>query len=147
MHNYLARLNQAARIMLLQYGHVRYLENAVDAFLQYLLFTEEAPLTDRVNGTSTFAQEFAAIGPRDSKGRSLRDFDLKTRLFKYPCSYLIYSEAFDELPALLKETIYRRLFDILDGKAKEFESIQPQTRVAIREILRETKKGLPAYWN
>jgi hypothetical protein len=147
MHNYLARLNQAARIMLLQYGHVKYLQSAVDSFLEYLLFTEEAPLTTRVNGASGFAQEFAAAGPKDSKGRSLRDFDLRTRLFKYPCSYLIYSEAFDELPAPLKETIYKRLFDILSGKDKEFEAIQPQTRLAILEILRETKPGLPAYWN
>ena len=146
MHNYLARLNQAARIMLLQYGHVRYLESAVDAFLQYLLFTEEAPLSARVNGTSGFAQAFAAQGPKDSRGRSLRDFDLRTRLFKYPCSYLIYSEAFDELPGLLKETIYKRLFDVLTGKDQESESIQPQTRLAILEILRETKSGLPPYW-
>ena len=146
MHNYLARLNQAARIMLLQYGHVKYLETAVDAFLQYMLFTEEAPLTDRVTGTSAFAQEFAAVGPRDSKGRSLRDFELRTRLFKYPCSYLIYSEAFDELPGALKDAIYKRLFDILAGNAKESEAIQPQTRLAILEILRETKPDLPGYW-
>jgi hypothetical protein len=147
MHNFLARLNQAARITLLQYGHVRYLQSAVDGFLKYLLFTEEAELTESVNGTSEFAKEFAALGPKDSKGRSLREFDLRTRMFKYPCSYLIYSEAFDELPAALKETIYKRLFDILNGKDKEFESIQPQTRLAILEILRETKPGLPAYWN
>lgn len=147
MHNFLARLNQAARITLLQYGHVRYLQSAVDGFLKYLLFTEETELTESVNGTSEFAKEFAALGPKDSKGRSLREFDLRTRLFKYPCSYLIYSEAFDELPAALKEVIYKRLFDILNGKDKEFESIQPQTRLAILEILRETKSGLPAYWN
>jgi hypothetical protein len=111
-----------------------------------MLFTEEAPLTARVTGTSAFAGEFAAEGPKDSKGRSLRDFDLRTRLFKYPCSYLIYSEAFDALPGALKETIYKRLFDILTGKDKASESIQPQTRLAILEILRETKAGLPVYW-
>jgi hypothetical protein len=146
MHNYLARLNQAARITLLQYGHVRYLQSAVDAFLKYLLFTEEAELTAPVNGTSEFAREFAMAGLKDSKGRSLRDFDLRRRMFKYPCSYLIYSKAFDELPGPLKETIYKRLFEILNGKDKEFESIQPQTRLAILEILRETKTDLPKYW-
>jgi hypothetical protein len=147
MHNYMARLNQAARLMLLQYGHVRYLQSAVDSFLEYMLFLEEAPLNARVAGTSGFSAQFAAEGPRDSKGRSLRDFDLRTRLFKYPCSYLIYSEAFDELPAPLKEAIYKELFDILTGKDKQSESIQPQTRLAILEILRETKQRLPAYWN
>jgi len=147
MHNYLARLNQAARITLAQYGHVKYLQSAVDGFLKYLLFTEETELTAAVNGTSEFAKEFAAAGPKDSKGRSLRDLDLRTRMFKYPCSYLIYSEAFNELPGALKETIYKRLFDILNGEDRDFETLQSQTRRAILEILRETKTGLPAYWN
>jgi hypothetical protein len=78
--------------------------------VRYLLFTDEAPLTDPVKGDSGFAEEFAARGPRDSKGRSLRDFDLHTRLFKYPCSYLIYSADFDVLPSPAKEYVYRRLF-------------------------------------
>ena len=63
--------------------------------MKYLLFCGEAKLTDPVAGTSDFAEEFAARGPFDEKGRSLREFDLTTRLFKYPCSYLIYSKAFD----------------------------------------------------
>jgi len=32
------------------------------------------------------------------------------------------------------------------GEDKDFERIQPQTRLAILEIVRETKLGLPAYW-
>jgi hypothetical protein len=147
MHNYLARLNYAARIALLQYGHVRYLQSAIDGFLKYALFTEEAALTAPVTGTSAFAKEFAAAGRKDSKGRSLRDFDLRTRMFKYPCSYLIYSEAFDELPGLLKEAIYKRLFEVLTGEEEEFESISPDIRQAIFEIIRETRSGLPGYWN
>ena len=146
MHNYLARLNYAARIALLQYGHVRYLQSAIDGFLKYALFTEEAALTAPVTGTSAFAKEFAAAGRKDSKGRSLRDFDLRTRMFKYPCSYLIYSEAFDELPGLLKEAIYKRLFEVLTGEEEEFESLSPDTRQAILEIIRETRSGLPDYW-
>jgi hypothetical protein len=146
MHNYLARLHYAAKIALLQYGHVKYLQSAIDGFLKYLLFTEETQLAAPINGSSEFAKEFAAAGPKDSKGRSLRDFDLQTRMFKYPCSYLIYSEAFDELPQPLKEAIYRRLFEILSGKDKEFESSPPDTKLAILEILRDTKAGLPAYW-
>lgn len=146
LHNYLARLNYAARITLLQYGHVRYLQTAIDGFLKYSLFTEEAELTAPVTGTSGFVRQFADTGPKDSKGRSLRDFDLRTRIFKYPCSYLIYSEAFDELPGPLKDVIYQRLFDILTGKDEEFESIPAEARRAILEIIRETKPGLPAYW-
>ena len=88
-----------------------------EAVVQYMLFRDEARLTDRIEGTSSFASDFAARGPRDSKGRSLRDFDLKTRLFRYPCSYLIYSRAFDSLPGEVKEYIYQRLWEILNGRA------------------------------
>jgi hypothetical protein len=148
MHNFITRLNYAARVTLAQYGHVRYLQSAVDSFLKYLLFTEEAELTAPVKGPSNFTKDFASVGPKDSKGRSLRDLDLRTRMFKYPCSYLIYSEAFDALPGALKETIYHRLFDILTDKdaSSDFESISHASKRSILEILRETKPDLPAYW-
>ena len=65
------------------------IKHACESLVKYLLFCEEAPITTKLRGTTTFAEEFAARGPRDKKGRSLRDFDLERRLFKYPCSYLI----------------------------------------------------------
>jgi len=116
--------------------------------VQYLLFSGETKLTGKLKGTSTFAAEFAGRGPRDAKGRSLRDFDLKTRLFKYPCSYLIYSEAFDALPMSVKDRVYRRLREILTGVGaeKEYAHLTAADRQTIREILVETKKGLPGYW-
>jgi hypothetical protein len=67
--------------------------------VDYMLFVDEAPFTSRIQGNSGFAQKFAGAGPRDNKGRSLRDLDLETRLLKHPCSYMIYSPAFDGLPA------------------------------------------------
>ena len=99
-------------------------------------------------GVSSFAMEYAAAGPRDSRGRSLRQFDLKTRLFKYPCSYLIYTDAFDALPAPMKAQVYQRLHEILTGKdtSAAFQKIPTETKRAILEILRETKPGLPDYW-
>ena len=72
--------------------------NVSEALLEYLLFRDEAPLKGPVKGTSAFAKEFQQGGPRDSKGRSLGQLDLHQRLLRYPCSYLIYSEAFDALP-------------------------------------------------
>jgi hypothetical protein len=124
------------------------LQAAGDAVVKHLLFTDEAPLTDRIEGTSSFAQDFAARGPRDSKGRSLRDFDLQTRLFRYPCSYLIYSRSFDALPGEVKDYVYRRLWDTLTGPQAEQEAphLSAEDRQAIVEILRETKDGLPEYW-
>lgn len=119
-----------------------------DDLLKSLLFSGEAPLSERVAGTSDFAKEFAARGPFDSKHRSLRDFDLSTRLFRYPCSYLIYSEAFDRLPDEVRGYVLRRLYDVLTGKDtdKAFAHLSATDRAAILGILRETKPNLPAYW-
>jgi hypothetical protein len=113
-----------------------------------LLFIEEAPLTEPIQGNSGFTDWFAAQGPKDGKGRSLREFDLKTRLFQYPCSYLVYSEAFDALPSPLKTKLYDRLWEILTGKdsSSDFENLSSETRQAILQILVETKTGLPENW-
>jgi hypothetical protein len=64
---------------------------------------------------STFTKTFPNRGPRDSDGRSLRDFDLQSRLFRYRLSYMIYSDVFDGLPARLQERVYQRLHDVLTG--------------------------------
>lgn len=117
------------------------IEKAGDALVRYLLFSGEAKLTGPIEGTSDYAKEFAARGPRDSQGRSLRDFDLEKRIFKYPCSYLIYSDAFNALPREMKEYVYRRLRAILttDEPTSEFVHLSPHDRRSILEILLETK--------
>ena len=122
--------------------------SASDKLVKLMLFSEETKLTAVVKGSSKFAQEFSRQGPRDKKSRSLRDFNLRTRLFRYPCSYLIYSESFEKLPPKCQEVVYRRLWDVLTGKdrSKPFQHLTPTDRLAIREILIATKKGLPAYW-
>lgn len=86
-------------------------ENAAEPLVRALLFSGAAPLSDPITGTSPFAKEFAALGPRDKQGRSLRDLDLKTRLLRYPCSPLVYSDAFDALPAPAKDYVCQRLRD------------------------------------
>jgi hypothetical protein len=148
MHNYITRLHYEADIALKTYGHVRYLKPIVEGFLKYMLFTEEAPITSEIRGVSKFREEFQAMGPKDSQGRSLRDFDLKTRLFKYPCSYLIYSASFDALPSPVKDEIYKRLYEILSGddESGNYDNINSERRRAILDILRQTKAGLPTYW-
>jgi hypothetical protein len=122
----------------------RRIASAGDKLLQYLLFADEFRLTSPVKGTSEFAREFAARGPRDSQSRSLRDFNLKTRLFEYPCSYLIYSDAFDQLPSGVKKYVAQRLHAILTGsdRSAEFAHLTWADRSAILEILTETKPDL-----
>jgi hypothetical protein len=124
----------------------------VEQLLRYLLFANEAPLPGSAAGqslqASAFAREFAARGVRDPKGRSLRDFDLNTRIFRYPCSYLIYSDSFDAIPEPAKGYIYHRLLEILSGKdlSQDFTTLSAMDRQAILEILLTTKSGLPEEW-
>jgi hypothetical protein len=148
MHNYITRLNFETQIMMKTYGHIRYLRTQVAGFLRYLLFTEEQPLTAPVRGDPEYLKWFEAQGPRDSRGRSLRDLDFNTRMFKYPLSYLIYSEAFDGIPDVMREHLYQRLHDILTGKdtSEDFARLTAADRRAILEILVETKQGLPDYY-
>ena len=123
-------------------------DSDIEALVAYMLFAEEAPLQDPIQGISTFTKTFAERGPRDQQGRSLRDFDLHTRLFKYPLSYMVYSEAFENLPRQVRDRIYARVYDVLSGKdqSARFKRLSAADRRAIFEIVRDTKPGLPAYW-
>lgn len=119
----------------------------VQELVDYMLLVDEAPFPSPIRGSSGFAKEFAAKGPRDRKGRSLRDLELTQRLFRHPCSYMIYTEAFDALPADTKSAVYQRMWDVLSGKAtdKVYARLSQADRRAIVEILRDTKKDLPNY--
>ncbi|PQO35294.1 hypothetical protein C5Y96_09680 [Blastopirellula marina] len=122
----------------------RRVQSAGDKVVSHMLMADEAPLEDAIAGTSRFAEEFQVKGPKDSQGRSLRDLDLKTRLFKYPCSYMIYSKTFDELPLNMKSYIARRLREVLAGEdaSGDFDHLTRADRQAISEILQETKPEL-----
>jgi len=110
-----------------------------------ILMGNETPLTDTISGGSGFTEWFSAQGPRDSQQRSLRELDLKTRLFRYPLSYLIYSAAFDNLPLLVKQHIYLRLSDILTANTSaELQHLSMENRQAILAILKETKPDFNA---
>lgn len=124
------------------------IDSYVDELVRYLLFEHEAPLPGRVSGTSGFATAFQARGQRDRHGRSLRDFDLETRLFRYRLSYLVYTEAFDGLPRIVLDSVYARLFAVLTGTADadEFWWLGREERRAIFDILLDTKQDLPPSW-
>ena len=126
----------------------RRIRSTGDRLVEALLMVDEAKLTEPIKGTSGFTEQFAKAGPHDPRGRSLRDPDLNTRLFKYPCSYLIYSEAFDGLPAESRDYIWQRIYDILTGtdQSEKFTHLSPDDRQAILEILRTTKTNLPPYF-
>jgi len=122
--------------------------SAAEKVVEALLLAGETELTDEVRGSSVFAAEFSSLGPFDNQRRSLRELDLKRRLFRYPCSFLIYSDAFDSLPPRVLSIVYRRLFEVLTNveRSETFSHLTRADRQAILDILRETKPGLPAYW-
>jgi hypothetical protein len=124
------------------------LQRVADEVVRYMLFVDETDLRDPIQGTSPFAERFQKLGPFDRHGRSLRQFDLHRWLFKYPCSFLIYSEAFDSLPRPMLDLVYRRLWDILSGRDRQppFNLLSTADCRAILEILRDTKPTLPDYW-
>lgn len=150
MHNLITQTNYQTRLALhagAKAASLQY-EKPAEALLRYLLFANEAPLPARVRSDSPYAREFAARGPRDARGRSLRDFDLKRRIFKYPCSYLIYSEAFDAIPEPAKGYIWRRLLEVLSGRdaSPDFAALSTDDRRAVLEILIATKPNVPGEW-
>ena len=114
--------------------------------VDYLLFIDEAPLVRPVRGSSGFSERFAARGPKDSKGRSLRQFDLQGRLFRYPCSYMIDSSAFAALPAIARQAVYTRLWEVLSSadRTGPYQALTLADRQAVAEILHETRTDLPA---
>ena len=156
MHNFITLANYEARSALHYDGVMnkaldrpsdyqsdttkRRLDKVSDKLLKYMLFVDEFRLKSPVRGVSSFAAEFSAKGIRDSQGRSLRDFDLAQRLFKYPCSHLIHSDAFAQLPDPIKERVYRGLHEVLVGsdESVEFSHLLASDRRAILSILKDT---------
>ena len=114
--------------------------DAAADLVDYMLFVNEEPLPRPVRGTSGFAEHFATLGPRDGQGRSLRELDLQRRMFKYPCSYMIYSEPFDALPKAARDAIYSRLEIVLAGRdtAPRYKVLSAADRQAVRAILQAT---------
>jgi len=150
MTNLITRTGWEARLAAAapsQDATARMIEAARD-LVDYMLFVDEAPLAGPVKGGSGFAESFTAKGPKDGQGRSLRDLDLRRRLFRYPCSYMIYTPAFDNLPPAAKNAVYSRLWEVLSGRENQprYKGLTLQDRQAIVSILRNTKRDLPDYF-
>jgi len=124
------------------------LDSAVEDIVSELFFADEAELSQPVKGVSTFTETFPRRGPRDKQGRSLRDFDLRKRMFRYPLSYMIYSGVFDNMEETVRTRVYRRVYDVLTGKdtSTKYARLSAEDRTNILAILRDTKPDLPDYF-
>lgn len=114
------------------------IDASITELAAYMTFADAVPLPSPVSGSSNFTKDFAAEGPRDGQGRSLREFDLKTRLFRYPLSYMIYSQAFDNLNPAARERVWRLVYDSL--------SHQGADGAAAIAIAAATASNIPAFW-
>ena len=165
MHNLLARASMEARSALYHDEGInealgrpkgttsestqRRMARATEDVVKYMLFAEEVTLDAPVQGNTQFAQVFQARaakqGELDSKGRGLRQFDLQTRLFKFPCSYMVYSSAFQKLPEPIFNQIRKRLYEVLtstEETLKDYPRLTKQDRQAVLEILNESLPSL-----
>ena len=146
--NLLTRLNWETRVAAydgaVDFGRGPLRELVHDA-VDYFLFVDEAPPPARVTPRPGFAAAFAATGPRDRRGRSLRELDLERRLLRYPCSYMVQSAAFRRLPEVVRGAVYRRMGEILSGRDAQpkYSHLSAADRQAITEILRETVPDWP----
>ena len=143
--NLLTRLNREARVPGADVSQGM-LPDRVRELADYLLFVDEAALAVTTDPRPGFAAHLAASVPADRRGRSLGELDLARRVFRYPCSYMVYSDAFTALPPAVKDAVYRRLFDVLSGRVADarYARLPAADRIAAAEILLDTRADLPA---
>jgi hypothetical protein len=118
----------------------------LEPLIKALLQADAAPFPGKIAGNSGFDSWFQAQGPRDAQGRSLRELDLNTRMFRYPLSYMIYSAGFDGLPGYAQEYVYGRLRDVLRGRDRGglYGRLSDADRATVLEILTATKPAFAA---
>lgn len=120
------------------------LQRVIDAnaqrIVEHLLFSDEVALDSPILGSADYQRAFRANRREDKAGRSLKDFDLQTRIFKYRCSYMVYSRAFELMPDLLKHRVITKLRSVLAGsdRSEAFAHLATEERQAISAILSET---------
>jgi hypothetical protein len=123
------------------------LDELARGIVRYSLFADEVPLpAGGIVGDAAFKSDFLASRRRSASGASLKDFDLRTRLLRYRCSYKIYSPIFAGIPVPLKERVLRLLVRALEGTEPEFAYLPEEERRGIRAILRETLPEMSLAW-
>jgi hypothetical protein len=128
--------------------HEKELDDQARQLTRYLLFADEPRLPGPVEGDAGFKQDFLKSRRAASNGASLKDFDLRTRLFKHRCSYMIHSRVFGGLPPEMKQRVHRRLAEALNTARPdaEYSFLPDAEKSAICTILKETISDLPAGW-
>ena len=144
VQNLITRLNYDARTPADNRDEL--VAETAERLLRMMLFVDVVEYTAPISGDNRFVEQFARRAARDSQGRSLRDFDLTRRLFRYPLSFVIDSAAFAALPDDARDVVYARLKEVLGGAdaSEDFAHLTADDRSAIREILAATNPGFAA---
>lgn len=142
VQNAITRLNYDSRMLLEanpQAGPAE-LDPLIRPLLDSLFMAHEAPLTDKVAGTSGFREYFEQQGPRDTAGRSLRELDLESRIFRFPLSYLIYSAAIEALPDPVRMRLFAHIRAVLlqENGAVDYPHLNADACAVIAAILQDT---------
>lgn len=124
------------------------LQNLARQIVRYFLFAEEAALPEGgVSDPNGFWQDFTKNKQTDAQGRSLKDPELKTRLFRYRCSYMIYTPLWRGLPPVIKDRIWRKLHQALtDPSHPDGTHLPADEKQAIRDIIAATCDDRPEWW-
>ena len=145
VQNEIARVNFQSRTLLAD-NEINDIElndellSIAEGLIDSLFMTGQPEFLARINGTSGFSENFMSRGKKDSQGRSLRELDLSKSLFKYPFSYLIYSDAYASLPKKVREIIGQRIKEVLSPEYSGdfYPHISPSSKIIIAEILDDT---------
>lgn len=124
-------------------------EKLAEELARYILFVDEAELpTEGIEGDPEFIQEFQRNKKSVSAGPSLKDFDLKNRIFKYRASYMLYTDSWQKLPLMLRERVYFKMAEGLRDQNPNpvYTHLPVEEKRAIRAIMKETVPGLPTWW-
>lgn len=109
-----------------------------DRIVECLFFKDEASCGEDLEGGAEFQKSFEARFPKTKDGHSLADFKLYERIFKYRCSYMIYSEAFRLLPTPVKNSVLKKMYSVLAGDDPDYAWLKASEREKIEAILAET---------
>lgn len=121
----------------------RVADGMAERIVACLLFKDEADPGDDLEGGDAFQKAFTARFPRTKAGDSLADLRLYGRLFKNPCSYMVYSSSFRDLPPRVKSAVLARLKAVLAGEDPAFDWLKASECRRIEAILAETLPDWP----
>ena len=146
---YLVRQLKADGKGMLGASEMNEIDEAAQELARYILFADEAKFPrEGMQGDEVYAEDFLADRKASKRGMALKDLDMRTRMFKYRCSFMLYTDTWKHAPKELKERVYYRMAEGLrdTNPNPQLAHLPVEERRAIREILKDTLSDLPPWW-